>query len=704
MKSTELQQANGYQQQASREIQVGDFYWIPADEDRLWQHELPSIIKNKINGNEYLLAVVENVTSNAVDFYRPVGCERGYQKYGHERFFLHNHLQFCIYEPNGLQIVQQFIQKKKKNIDDLVNKLTLTAQSNYLLPTGSQPSNHPGTDLVIYQQSQDLQQYKQKIERMKSKEIPEIQSTMKQESYAMTAWMPIESIALQNQMKVVDKVMSNIQITLDNISIYAGLDENIMKIQDGDPAGIDQPINIFQTLLYMDEESLIDYQAGGMEFSDIESFDRWLCKPCNLSRILSTEKSVVGFQVRRNAKARDSYYNDRSPLAGFINARLQQQDKWTFLYIRNGQQVYRVSLENYEFDKLLFNSNQYLDKLKQTCFVAYNPNYKYGMETSTVDKSYYSSNGYYYDKLKFITEQQILDIYQDPQTISKSKQQVVWHNGELCVEDPDDHTFRSINGINREIRPSGKSCTLYYLADQLVAASVDSVKYEKYSKSMCKWFDEVARALFESYAQDNKFFFLLQGLLDRSEVFHPIPQISMQKQINVQLLNFVKDSEDVLPDGEKPDLQKYLNHLKGDFKVGDLLYGHREYWEQKELQAYRQRGYRNTDAERYHDYMSKAQNPGPSTVHKIAKIVKKKDGSCDLTLQWQWVYDRWDRYYGREDIQKSGSFTINSSVEGLYNLSKYNKGDYLKFYLDRRTRIDYLQWAKILLTAENLFK
>ena len=67
-------------------------------------------------------------------------------------------------------------------------------------------------------------------------------------------------------------------INLYNVDLYAGLSEQVKQIGKGKPAHIDEPLHVRQRMLYMDEECLPFYQAGGMKFDSIREFDRWLTR------------------------------------------------------------------------------------------------------------------------------------------------------------------------------------------------------------------------------------------------------------------------------------------------------------------------------------------------------------------------------------------------------------------------------------------
>ena len=122
-----------------------------------------------------------------------------------------------------------------------------------------------------------------------------------------------------------------------------------MQIKKGEPAPLQEKIRIFQRRAYMDEECLAAYETGGMDFKSLKEFDRWLCRPAQLDRLLPFPRCILAFQIRRNRKERDM-----ESIADYFRIQDEEKlDKLTFLYIRNGQRVYRLNT-TIDFDYQLF--------------------------------------------------------------------------------------------------------------------------------------------------------------------------------------------------------------------------------------------------------------------------------------------------------------------------------------------------------------
>ena len=78
-----------------------------------------------------------------------------------------------------------------------------------------------------------------------------------------------------------------------------------------------------------------------MEFRSIERFDEWMAKPKNRDRLLPFPRCLLAMRVRRNQKHREC----ASISDAFVNIELSELDKTTFLFIRNGENLYRMNCD-----------------------------------------------------------------------------------------------------------------------------------------------------------------------------------------------------------------------------------------------------------------------------------------------------------------------------------------------------------------------
>jgi hypothetical protein len=138
------------------------------------------------------------------------------------------------------------------------------------------------------------------------------------------------------QLQVIQKqfltVVEKIQKVIGKIELYLGVNEEVIQIQDGVVADTNEPIHLFQKILYMDEEVGV-VEDGGLDWKNIDDFDNWLLKG-HLDLIAPVKKCIVILRVRRNDKC---YYKNV-----WDNKDANQENRYTYFLIRNGDKVYRI--------------------------------------------------------------------------------------------------------------------------------------------------------------------------------------------------------------------------------------------------------------------------------------------------------------------------------------------------------------------------
>jgi len=118
------------------------------------------------------------------------------------------------------------------------------------------------------------------------------------------------------------------------VELYLGVHEEIVQIREGERADVSEPVHIRQMLLFMDEEvAVLGADQQGLDFEQIELFDKWVSEEEHLNRILPEKKGVVALRVRRE----DKDYGDP-----WYNARNNPLNMMTYLLIRNGDNLYRI--------------------------------------------------------------------------------------------------------------------------------------------------------------------------------------------------------------------------------------------------------------------------------------------------------------------------------------------------------------------------
>ena len=130
-----------------------------------------------------------------------------------------------------------------------------------------------------------------------------------------------------------EKGLTKVRKVLHVAELYLGIDEEILQIKQGEPAPPSTPISIRQMVLYMDEE-VGDHTDGGLDCDNIENFDKWVCEPGNIAKIIPELKGVVALRTRHFRK---DYHCDV-----WTQGQKDTANNMTYLLIRNGDNLYRI--------------------------------------------------------------------------------------------------------------------------------------------------------------------------------------------------------------------------------------------------------------------------------------------------------------------------------------------------------------------------
>ncbi|OPZ37794.1 MAG: hypothetical protein BWY99_01798 [Synergistetes bacterium ADurb.BinA166] len=208
------------------------------------------------------------------------------------------------------------------------------------------------------------------------------------------------------------------------------------------------------------------------------------------------------------------------------------------------------------------------------------------------------------------------------------------------------------------------------------------------------YYDDITKHIGEEIKKHNRIALILQGLLDRSAVFHPHPPWQIWTPAGfAQALDLVYDDSRALPSGPPPDFEAFRARLNSSIKPGTVTIGQQRAWllhEGKKESDRRDRDYRHR-GENYRPTTHQPYgNPGPGDLARVESC--PKSGRCTFS----WTRELQSRHRSGEESRVS--FTCGSSR--LLNADAYEPGDFRQFFEDPRTRVDYLKWAPLLLEAE----
>lgn len=613
-----------------REITIGQWYWVTTKDYR--------------DKRVRWLGCVTHLGSNYIEVSR-AGC---YNWSDSERVHLKEFDKVCEPEPAAEQIIQGNITDCQREVQRLMGDVQRVTASLAITPRRELNNSDETQALVLRSKGVDIKGYKKALIKAKNKTLPDLFEQIKNTNRAMGAWMQAALLPLEAEAEALEPAIKLVEGRIFNVELYAGLIEEVKQIKKGEPASMAEPVYLFQRRAYMDEECLAEYKTGGMEFKSLSAFDKWLIESANLNRLLPHPRCVLAFQVRRKEKKRE--IRSIESFIKFLFERPQDMDKLTFLYMRNGEQVFRLNT-GIEFGAQLFPDSERSNlngKIYAKFFAS--------SVDSIIGESEYAGLTESYEKAQALHANELKNL-----KAKKIAKKDYWKH--LTASDSSGPRERDYHG-----------------------------EYEQWSPESV-YYDDISEFIQAQIDKHNRLVLVLQGLLDRSPTFHPHPPWQLWSPEGFsQAIRLIYDDTRGLVSGDAPDFETYRAALNESLKAGSITVGQDDFWQRAEAVKYNRACRANwrirdhRDVEKHSPYG----NPGPGTLATVNRVSKK---GCS----YLWTKDR-----ERENWQRHGPVTCNLTVptEKVLNASAYKPGDFHIFFDDPRTRADYLEWAWLLLTAE----
>jgi len=620
--------------ESAGDVEVGQWYWVKSsdEEDSDW------------------LGCIVQVGSNYVELHSPHSAHSGYT---YTRVHIDNFFSELRHEPKAQEVIENNIAHYRNLVQRLIGEVkSITAKlgvsPHIALPD---PPSNENYALAVLSSQNSVKDYESALILAKDKQLPDLFEEIKEANEDLAKWMAASSLPLQASIDGMKDMIGKIEDRVFNVSLYAGLTEQVVLCHDGEPAAFTEKLHVMQRRHYMDEECLLDYRNGGMDFQSIDQFDEWISEPVNRDRIMPFPRCLVAMRVRRQDKEREF---DGTLLSAYINIRLGSLDKLTFLYIRNGEQIYRLNCD-LKFGEMIFPDR-----------ASFNPHDEkmVKMFASRVDeiitKGDYDQRVKEYNSMKQKYKQWRKD--NPKKTWDKSK-------GDWDFANP----YRDVE----------------------LGFGFNPGDWQPFSPNNV-YYDEVSKVLSDEMKKYNRIALIIQGLFDRSPVLHPHPPVRTwtPEGFDAAVKLIYDGDSSVLYGGDKPDFQAYRQKCNESINIDSVLVGQELYWMQKEAEKENERQSRDWRVKHkiYHKTLKPYGNPGPGYLAKMLRWNKRAKQAI-----FRWERERTRYSYGKDD---NIPCTLTVPVDCLLNISAYRTGDYKQFFLDPRTRAEYLQWAPMLLAAE----
>lgn len=507
-----------------------------------------------------------------------------------------------------------------------------------------------GTSVSILNGVPDVKGYENALVVAKKETLPHLFNNLKMAHAGVQQWMSAESMVMNTVISSMNESVKQIDDRLFNVSLYAGLEEFTKQCCEGKPADISEKLHVMQRKLYMDEECLMNYTGGGMDIDNIGQFDEWISKPENRDRILPFPRTIVAMQVRRHTK-------DRPWLNAFVNIDYSISDKYTYLYIRNGDQVWRISFNKFEFtDSNIFPDKSVFDPSEPMMF-----KWDWRKVERFMTLSEFESIKEKYDAEKAVFNEKFN----------------AWK-----LENPGLNKFDAPYEI-RKLEPNDRM--------------MDFDKWHRFDESSV-YYDDAVKMRADEMSRYNRVALIIQGIFDRSPILAPhFPVKTWMPDSFNRAIELVYDAN-TLYEGDEPDFYAYMKELNAKATQDSVFTGQQYSWmranaEKQNNKESNYNRYGERTSREYLMYVPDHDN-GMTNICKANNITK-----AGVTFKWMrekaWTPNQWST--GVNMIQSSYRAPWNE----VFNVSAYTPGDFKKFFRDPRTRSKYMDWAPYLLAAED---
>jgi hypothetical protein len=537
---------------------------------------------------------------------------------------------------------QTDVQEKMERVKEITANLGFSSRLGI-----EQKDDSSSRALSTLSSTDDMDSYKNALVAAKDDQLPALFSEIKESNKRLATWLKAQAVPLKATALGMQDVVDDIEGRIFDISIYAGLSEDVYPVQDGEPAPLGEKLRIMQRKLYMDEECVANYRIGGLEFKTIHEFDEWLCEPENLNRVFPFPRCMVAFQVRRNEKERE-WGGDPEKL--LVNMQLAKSDTWTWMYVRNGEKLYCLGVE-LEFGEKIFPDKDGFNPMTPMVFST-----KWGgrdIEDMMTVHDY---------EIRCAEQEEARRLYK------------AWRK-----KYPKKHEFANPyrDAVNRSFRPND---------------------WEPFT-SESVYFDEAMKAIEDRVRHYNRIALIVQGLFDRSDILHPHAPVKLwNAQGFGEAVELIYDASFVLYEGPEPNFEAYHQECNASLGPKSIVIGQDEAWQRREAARENARldaSWRDTGRYR-HTFFTPYGDKGPGYLSRMSRwMPRARKANFRWTRKRQHVA-RWSGHSYDDEIQ----CTIAVPADSLFNVSAYKEGDFRQFYKDPRTRARYLKWAPMLLTAE----
>jgi hypothetical protein len=626
---------------SAEKVEIGQWYWVSTtvSYDGAWTDDDGNDLKK--GAKVEWLGCVMKIGTNFVELHSP---PKGHSGSMTTRVHFDEFEKRLRFEPDADAHIKGRIAFYQHQVNTLLGQVQEVTQRLGVVPKQQIVDHNTGEGqnaLAVISTQVDTDEYKNALVTAKEETLPELFEKIEEAHKDLASWMIAPTMPVKATIGPMKDSIGAIEERIYTIELYAGLTEEAVQCRDGEAAEFGEKLRVMQRRLYMDEECLANYQAGGMEIKDIRKFDEWISNSENRDRILPFPRTLVAFRVRRSEKERE---DEGHVWRMMVNIQLAKADKKTFLYVRNGEQVWRIDCD-FEFDEMIIPNKEDFDPSEPMMVKMFG---------SRVDDMMPRKR---WESLR----------KEEDEEGRKYKAWEKANPGESWIRNPHHNSV----GFRYELKD-----------------------YKPFDPSNV-YFDDALAEIEAKIKEYNRIAVIIQGLFDRSLVLHPHPPVRVWDPLSFErAVELVYDAR-TLTHGEAPDFEAYRAELNKSITADSIVTGQEDYWLRREADRENERQERDwrTDRRtrsnytRYRPYDDK----GPGFVSRMDEWKPRVRKAV-----FRWTTE--SRSWRNDDLVRR---TVTVPANELLNVSAYKPGDFKRFFADPRTRTDYLKWAPLMLAAED---
>lgn len=135
---------------------------------------------------------------------------------------------------------------------------------------------------------------------------------------------------------------TSVSVGLKTLSFFTGEGVEVTTLRQGESAPADEPLTLYQNLLYLDEELAVDLLAQGFDYRQMDELPDILADRSLVDRMIPAARGAVLVRVRHESAV---YVPETTLGAMMVNAALNMENRISYLLVKDGENLHLVHSE-----------------------------------------------------------------------------------------------------------------------------------------------------------------------------------------------------------------------------------------------------------------------------------------------------------------------------------------------------------------------